>query len=327
MIMKYLLSLAAFVFAVSACRSQSTTRMNEAMDRAMTEHFTADAPGGGVLVAQGGEVLYESARGMAHLSTHKPLSIESQFRIGSVTKQFMAVAILQLAEAGKLNVSDEIQKYLDYFPKKEQPISIEHLLTHTSGIVSFTGLPMYTAETYGRDVPLRTLIAYFEDLPLEFAPGTNWHYSNSGYILLTAILEKASGQTWEKYAADHLFAPAGMTHTSASLAHEPLPKEAVGYAKDSTGWIPAWPISMTWPLGAGNIRSTVRDLWKWNSAVFAGKLVSPALLAKAHQPFVLADGRPHPYGYGWFFQNVQGSPTIEHGGGIDGFVSQSIYLP
>ncbi len=324
--MNRLLSVAAFLFAVSASQAQSNASMSAAMDRAMTEHFTAEAPGGAALVAQGGKVLYERAIGMADLSKYQPLSTKNQFRIGSVTKQFTAVAILQLAEAGKLKLDDEIQKCVD-FPKKEQPITIAHLLTHTSGIQSFTSLPGYTPEAYAKDVSLPALIAQFADLPLEFPPGTSWNYSNSGYILLTAILEKASGERWADYASKHLFTPAGMTHTSATSAGGLLPDEAIGYSADSAGWKPANPISMTWPMGAGNIRSTVEDLWKWNAAVFAGKLVSKDLLAKAHQAVALAEGNTYPYGFGWMFQNVQGSPTAEHGGGIDGFVSESIYLP
>ncbi|MBK9759006.1 MAG: serine hydrolase [Flavobacteriales bacterium] len=294
-------------------------------DAEVKSHFAADAPGGAVLVAQGGKVLYERALGMADLASGKALSTANQFRIGSVTKQFAAVSILQMAEAGKLKVSDEIQQYID-FPKKEKPITIAHLLTHTSGIPSFTSGSAYGPDAYAKDIALKDLIALFADLPLEFEPGTKWNYSNSGYILLTAIIEEVSGQQWADYANEHLFARAGMTSTTASNT-QGSPSEAVGYSEDSTGWKPANPISMTWPLGAGNIRSTVTDLWKWNSSVFAGKLVPVARLAQAHEAVLLADGSKHPYGYGWGFQNVQGSPTIEHNGGIDGFVSASLYLP
>jgi CubicO group peptidase (beta-lactamase class C family) len=296
------------------------------MDALMAEYFTDDAPGAAVRVTQGNKVVYERAMGMADLATQQPLTLEHQFRIGSITKQFTAVGILQLAVAGKLKLSDEIQQYVN-FPKKEQPITIEHLLSHTSGIRNFTDLPTYTPEAYAQDVSLTSIISQFADLPLEFAPGSLWNYSNSGYILLTAILEKASGQKWEDYAKEHLFAPAGMTQTSASSDKKPLPKEATGYAEAEKGWQPAHPISLTWPLGAGNIRTTVGDLVKWNTAVFAGKLLAPKQLARATQPYRLTDGSTVPYGYGWALQNVQRSPTVEHGGGIDGFVSSAIYLP
>lgn len=299
---------------------------NTAYDAVMSEHFKTDGPGGSVRVTQGDKVLYERALGLADLDKKKPLTPENQFRIGSVTKQFAAVAILQLEEAGKLKVTDEIQTYVD-FPKKEQPITIEHLLTHTSGIPNFTDLPLYNPEAYAKDISLPELIALFADLPLEFAPGTQWNYSNSGYLLLTAIIEKASGQSWTDYATEHLLRPAGMTRSSAAVVSGALANEAIGYAETGNGWEPARPVSMTWPRGAGCIRSTVGDLYRWNSSVFAGKLVSKAALAKAHHGFLLPDGRNTEYGYGWGFQNVQGSPTIEHSGGIDGFVSVSLYLP
>jgi CubicO group peptidase (beta-lactamase class C family) len=314
------------LFTALAVITTSQAQPNTAAyDAEVQAHFTADAPGGAVLVAQGSKVLYERALGLADVSTKTALTTDHQFRIGSVTKQFAAVSILQLAEAGKLKLDDEIQQYVD-FPKKEQPITIRHLLTHTSGIPNFTNGPHYTPDAYAKDIDLKSLIALFADLPLEFEPGTKWSYSNSGYILLSAIIEKASGQTWADYANEHLFTPAGMRHTTASMV-QGTPADAHGYAEDAQGWKPAAAISMSWPLAAGNIRSTVGDLWKWNASVFAGKLVPVARLAQAHQPVTLADGTTNPYGFGWGFQNVQGSPTIEHNGGIDGFVSASLYLP
>jgi D-alanyl-D-alanine carboxypeptidase len=252
------LLLPSFILLTLAHAQQNTA----AYDAEVRSHFTTDAPGCAVLVAE--------------VSTKNGLTTANQFRIGSVTKQFAAVSILQLAEAGKLKVDDEIQKYVD-FPRKEQPISIRHLLTHTSGIPNFTNGPNYTPDAYAKDIDLKGLIALYADLPLEFAPGTKWSYSNSGYILLTAIIEKVSGQKWADYATEHLFKPAGMSHTTASML-QGSPAEAHGYAEDEQGWKPAAPVSMSWPLGAGNIRSTVGDLWKWNASVFAGKLVPVARL-------------------------------------------------
>ena len=314
--------LSTVLVVTTAAQAQPNTA---AYDAEVQAHFTADAPGGAVLVVQGGKVLYERALGLADVSTKTALTTANQFRIGSVTKQFAALSILQLAEAGKLQLDDEIQKYVD-FPKKDQPITIRHLLTHTSGIPNFTNSPAYAPEAYAKDVELKDVTALFAKDSLDFAPGSKWSYSNSGYILLSAIIEKASGQTWADYAHEHLFTPAGMSSTTASM-EQGGPAEAIGYAEHPEGWKPARPISMSWPLAAGNIRSTVGDMAKWNASVFAGKLVPVARLAQAHQPVKLADGSTHPYGFGWGFQNVQGSPTIEHSGGIDGFVSNCIYLP
>lgn len=318
---------AALLAAPLLATAQSTADQRAQFDAALAEHFTADAPGGVVLVAKGDQVLYERALGLADVATNKPMTTASQLRIGSVTKQFTAVAILQLAELGKLHVTDEIQQHVD-FPKKEHPITIEHLVSHTSGIPNFTDLPLYTAEAYAKPATLPELIAHFKDLPLEFAPGTKWSYSNSGYILLTAIVEKASGMAWTDYVEEHLLRPAGMAESSASLAGTLLPNEpGLGYQPEGDGWIPAFPVSLTWPRGAGAIRSTVGDLWKWNTAVHQGQLLSSAMRAKAFAPYLLADGRSSGYGYGWMTMNVQGSPTLEHSGGINGSTTDVIYLP
>ncbi len=307
--------------------AQISAEQRNRLDAAIEEHFNPGSPGGVVLVAQGDKVLYERALGLADMDAKEPLSTNSVLRIGSVTKQFTGVAILQLAEQGKLKLSDEIQQYVD-FPKKEHAITIEHLITHTSGIPNFTDLPLYNAENYAKDATLPELIAYFKDLPLEFAPGSKWSYSNSGYILLTAIIERVTGMTWTDHVEKHLLRPAGMTASSASITPGYLPNEpGLGYRPDGEGWGTALPVSLAWPRGAGAIRSTVGDLWKWNTAVHKGPLLSSAMREKAFTAYKLADGTSSNYGSGWMFMNVQGSPTHEHSGGINGATGNAIYLP
>lgn len=320
------LLLAASIAPLAAC-AQVPTDLKAQLDAAVEEHFSADAPGSVVLVAQGDKIHYERALGMADVAAKQPLSAVSVLRIGSVTKQFTGVAILQLAEQGKLKLSDEIQQYVD-FPKKEHAITIEHLVSHTSGIPNFTDLPLYHPEAFAKEVTLDDLIAHFKDLPLEFEPGTKWSYSNSGYILLTAIVEKVSGMTWTDYVEKNLLGPAGMKASSASINSALLPNEpGLGYQPEGDGWAPAFPVSLAWPRGAGAIRSTPGDLWKWNRAVHKGTLLTPAMREKAFTAYTLADGSSSNYGFGWMFMNVQGSPTHEHSGGINGATSNSIYLP
>ena len=320
--------LLASSIAIAAFAQQAPpTIANKEMDAVVSARFVDDkAPGAAILVAKGGTVIYRRGVGMGDVSASKPIATDGVFRIGSVTKQFTAVAILQLVAQGKLALTDEVQTYVD-FPKKDQPITIEHLLRHTSGISNYTDLPSFVPENYSKDVSLKEVIATFADLPLEFAPGTKWNYSNSGYILLGAVIERASGLTWEHYLQKNIFGPLDMQHTSASPENGQLPGEVIGYQEGEKGWEPGIPLSMTWPHAAGTIRSTVDDLFTWNTAVFSGKLVSKELLAMAHTDHLLNDGSSTHYGYGWFFQNVQGSPTIEHNGGINGFVSASLYLP
>ncbi len=319
-----LLFLAAAAFSLSSAQSPPTIA-NKEMDALLAEHFEgANAPGACILVSKAGQVIYRRATGASDLA--QPLATDAIFRIGSITKQFTAMAILQLVQEGKLNLTDELQGHMD-FPKKAWPITIEQLLTHTAGIPNYTDLPSFTPENYGKDVGLAEVIATFKDLPLEFEPGTKWSYSNSGYVLLGALVERISGMSWEMYMGEQFFGPLGMARSSASSANGQLPGEALGYQKGEKGWERAAPLSMTWPHGAGAIRSTVDDLFAWNTAVMTSKLVPAELLAKAHTDHKLNDGSATHYGYGWNFQNVQGSPTIEHNGGINGFTSASLYVP
>jgi CubicO group peptidase (beta-lactamase class C family) len=320
----FLFSLATAAAVLSNAQAPPSIA-NKEMDALLSEHFEGSkAPGACILVAKGGEVIYRRAIGSADLVT--PMSTDAVFRIGSITKQFTAMAILQLVHDGKLNLTDELQTHLD-FPKKDWPITIEQLLTHTSGVPNYTDLPSFTPDNYGKDVSLAEVIATFKDLPLEFEPGTKWNYSNSGYILLGALVERMSGMSWEMYMSEQFFGPLGMGRSSASATNGQLPGEVFGYQKGEKGWEPATPLSMTWPQGAGAIRCTVDDLFAWNTAVMTNKLVPAELLSKAHTERKLKDGSATHYGYGWSFQNVQGSPTIEHNGGINGFVSASLYLP
>jgi CubicO group peptidase (beta-lactamase class C family) len=308
-----------------SCAQGPVPPLKPAMDAVVEEQYSDNAPGASILVAQKGKVLYERAIGLQDVEGKEPLSTESVFRIGSITKQFTAVAILQLAEAGKLKLEDEVQKYVD-FPKKDRPITIEHLLTHTSGIPNYTDLPSFTPEAYAKDISVRDMIATFADLPLEFEPGTRWNYSNSGYILLGAIVEKASGLSWEAYMTKHLFGPAGMTHTSAAAAGT-VPGEAKGYSEADSTYAVSLPLSLTWPYSAGAIRSTVADLYAWNKSVFANKFVPKKWIDMAFTDHRLSDGNSTGYGYGWAFMNIQGSRTIQHNGGINGFLSSGVYLP
>ena len=318
-----------FPLAVSATLLSSAQAppviANKDMDALLTEHFEGSkAPGACILVAKGGQVIYRRATGSSDLT--RPIATDAVFRIGSITKQFTAMAILQLVLDGKLNLTDDLQTHLD-FPKKEWPITIEQLLTHTAGVPNYTALLMFTPENFGKDASLAEVIATFKDLPLEFEPGTKWNYSNSGYILLGALVERLSGMSWEMYLSEQFFGPLGMARSSASAAKGQLPGEVLGYRKGEKGWEPAVPLSMTWPHAAGAIRSTVDDLFAWNTAVMANKVVPADLLAKAHSERKLKDGSATRYGFGWTFLNVQGSPTIEHNGGINGFTSASLYVP
>ncbi|MCU0459311.1 MAG: serine hydrolase [Bacteroidales bacterium] len=295
-------------------------------DEILLDQFRPGETGCAVLVAKEGQVVYRKSFGMADLELNVPMRPEMVFRIGSVTKQFTAIAILQLMEQGKLSLQDEITKYIPDYPMQGHSITIEHLLTHTSGIKSYTNVPSYE-EMMRTDMTPEEVIEKIKPLPMEFAPGTRWNYNNSGYFLLGYIIEKVSGKKYAEYLQENLFSPLGMTSTLYGDDTKIVMNRASGYQPGEKGTVNADFLSMTLPYAAGSIMSTVDDLYKWNRALLGYKLVKKETLEKAWSGFRLADGKDTRYGYGWFMSEIQGSPTIEHGGGINGYLTSSIYLP
>jgi CubicO group peptidase (beta-lactamase class C family) len=249
------------------------------------------------------------------------------FEIGSITKQFTAAAIMLLAEEGKLAVSDPMTKHLPSYPSYGQGITIEHLLTHTSGIVSYTGIPGYMAMRVRNDVTVQQLIDVFKDLPVEFAPGERYAYNNSGYILLGAIVEAASGMRYEEFVRKRIFEPLGMKTAYYGCATCIIPRRASGYDGGPNGFMNQRYLSFTQPYAAGSLMMTVSDLHRWSRALFSGKVVSPASLKRMTTPYVLKNGQPTSYGYGLGLATLNGRRAIRHGGGIFGFSTDALYLP
>lgn len=319
--------LLALLTASRLCaQSASGDGLGASLDAVLQRYFTGSGPGATALVALDGQVMWSGSVGLADPRARTTIDTSDVFRIGSLTKQFTATAIMQLAEEGLVGLQADIRSYID-FPKKEHTITVEHLLTHTSGIPNYTDLPTFTPKLYGRDVLVKDVVATFRDLPLEFEPGTQWRYSNSGYILLGQIIEKVSGLSYEGYMRENIFGPAGLLSTSASPANDVVEGEIEGYRREGDAWKQAVPISLSWPFAAGVIRSTVGDLNRWNTAVMSGRLAPPASMEKAFTGHRLKDGTPTHYGYGWITGRLQGTPTLEHGGSINGFSSYGIHVP
>ncbi|RYY59998.1 MAG: class A beta-lactamase-related serine hydrolase, partial [Chitinophagaceae bacterium] len=178
--------------------AQKTPAGSAAFDSILNEHLSASGAGVSALVSRGGKIIYQNAAGLANVELRVPMRTDNVFRIGSITKQFTAIAILQLMEGGKLNLQDTITRFLPGYPMHGATITIEHLLTHTSGIRDFTGLTD-SAQRYKLDVEPAELVRYFSQLPLRFAPGTRYEYSNSNYALLGAIIETITGGTYRQY--------------------------------------------------------------------------------------------------------------------------------
>lgn len=298
-------------------------------DKLIQESFKPGGPGASVLVAKKGQVIYHKAFGMANLELDVALRPEHVFRIGSVTKQFTGAAIMQLAEQGKLSLQDDLTKFIPDYPTQGKKITVEHLLTHTSGIKSYTGMEEWTDEVRRKDFTVSALIDYFKNQPMDFEPGTKYEYNNSGYILLGYIIEKVSEQTYAEYVTEHFFKPLGMKNSWYGDVAPVIKNRAAGYSQaDVAGTYSNAPyLSMTQPYAAGSLLSTVEDLYTWTKALHSGKVVKSESLKKMTTPYILSDGSNTHYGYGLQMGNLLGSPTVEHSGGINGFLSDLIYLP
>jgi CubicO group peptidase (beta-lactamase class C family) len=315
-----------FSFIPSFAQTIVDKQLTAKFDQLLSEQFKTGETGAAALVSRKGQIIYKKAFGMANMELNIPMQPDNVFRIGSISKQFTAVAILQLMEQGKLNLQDDITKFIPDYPTHGHKITIEHLLTHTSGIQSYTGMKEFGTISRLDKTP-EELIAFFKYQPMEFAPGTKWNYNNSGYFLLGYIIEKISGKTYPEYVEENIFKPLGMTNSYYGSDSRIIKNRAAAYSKNEKGFINAEPLSMTLPYAAGSLQSTVEDLYKWNQAVQGYKLIKKESLEKAYTSYILADGKKTGYGYGWGLGNLQGSQTIEHGGGIPGFLTQGIYLP
>ena len=296
------------------------------IDATVSGYYKADEPGATVIVTHDGATVFRKAYGMADTGSKQAMDAAMTLRLGSITKQFTATAILMLAEEGKLALSDEITRFLPDYPTQGKKITIEHLLTHTSGIQSYTGKPGYI-KTMAQDFTVDQMIDTFKNDPMEFAPGERFHYNNSGYFLLGAIIEKVSGQSYAKFVEQRIFIPLAMTNT-AYEGHERIKgPRAAGYSKGDTSFVPARPLSMTQPYAAGSLVSSVDDLARWDAAIAEGKLLKAASWKKAFTPYTLTNGKSTGYGYGWEIGRLNGATKIAHGGGINGFATYALRLP
>jgi CubicO group peptidase (beta-lactamase class C family) len=306
----------ALLFLAVPCLAQDTARMDQVIQPYVANHQFM----GSVLVARDGQVIYSKGYGSADLEWDVPNSPGTKFRLGSVTKQFTAASILLLEERGKLSVSDPVKKYLPGAPAAWDKITIFHLLTHTSGIPNFTGFA-----DYQKLEPFATtseqLVARFRDKPLDFEPGEKWQYSNSGYVLLGHLIEKITGDSYEKFVKENIFIPLGMKDSGYDSNSAVIPHRASGYVPGKNGLENAGFIHMSIPHSAGALYSTTEDLLKWEQGLFGGKLLKAESLQKMTTPF------KSNYAFGLQVETTGGHKVIEHGGGIEGFNTELAYYP
>ncbi|HEX3128257.1 MAG TPA: serine hydrolase, partial [Thermoanaerobaculia bacterium] len=295
-------------------------------DQLFSQTYPAGEPGAAVLVAKGGQILLRKGYGLANLELGVPIQPDMVFEVGSLTKQFTSAAILLLQERGKLSVTDDITKYLPDYPTHGQKITLDHLLTHLSGVPDYTSLPEWLPRVR-EDLTVQQIIDLFKDKPLDFSPGEKWSYSNSGYILLGAVIEKASGKTYEDFVEQEIFAPLGMKRSRYGHQNEVVPGRVAGYEKGEDGYKIADYVSMTQPYAAGALLSTVDDLALWAEALSGGKLLEKASLERMTTSAKLISGQSTHYAYGLGISSEDGMQILEHGGGIPGFTSYLLTIP
>jgi CubicO group peptidase (beta-lactamase class C family) len=311
-------------------------------------------PGLVVGIASDGKMLHAKGFGVADLEHNVPMAADSILRVGSITKQFTSAALMQLVEQGKLKLDDPVAKFYPDFPRGTD-VTIRHLLTHTSGIFNYTAQEMPDApkwrQTYTADEMIKRIAA--NDPPYDFAPGTAWRYSNSGYFIAGAIVEKITGQRLREYLQESVIGKAGL---SADTALDDDEREVLARRAEGYDAVPGKPgsyikgdfIAMSVPGGAGAMRSTVADLAAWHQALSTGKVVSAKSYAEMIAPGRLKDGRlareaisrpasapprqprrdPAPnYGLGLYTGVIAGHKVVSHTGGIQGFNASLATFP
>jgi CubicO group peptidase (beta-lactamase class C family) len=273
---------------------------------------------GAILIAQGDTILVSKGYGMANLEYDIPNTPQTKFRIASMTKQFTAMAILMLQEQGKLNVQGSICEYLPDCLEAWRPITIHHLLTHTSGLPGAIPSPEYEGDSF--PFLSEMVIEKLEDSPL-YPPGERFSYSNAGYFLLGYIIEKVSGKSYEVYLQDNIFQPLNMVNTGLEKNESVLKKRASGYQLGLYGLQQAAYTDMRIPYAAGGLYSTVEDLYLWDRALYTEKLVSQSSLNLIFTPVDAPGLSDWKYGYGWDVGKINDHAMVGHGGNINGFIT------
>jgi CubicO group peptidase (beta-lactamase class C family) len=315
------------VAAQDASKTATTPDLQTRVDAAVAAAMERErVPAVSVGIQRGAEVLVARGYGFADLEHEVPATERTVYRIGSITKQFTAAAVLLLEERGKLRIADDLSVFLPDYPMQGRQIPLERLLNHTSGIKGYTEMAEFWKRSR-EDLTHEEMLAMFGGTPPEFQPGERWKYSNSGYYLLGLVIEKVSGSSYDQFLKTEIFDRLGLAQT-AYLDETPIIEHrAAGYEVAGERVVNDRHLSMKPPFSAGAIGSTVVDLMRWQRAIAHGELLRPETWTRMATPGKLANGEPLTYAFGVVVGELAGRAKIAHGGGINGFRSQLAYYP
>lgn len=317
------LPLALFFIVVVAHSQEFENRYQKVFENA---HNNFPEVGLVVSVSKGDSLIWERAAGYSDRAFEIKTAADHKFRIGSITKQFTSVAILKLAEEHKLSLQDTL---IQYFPdlKGGEHITIEHLLTHTSGIMDYTIKPQWAPKFSKLFTSPVEVYDFIKEDSLRFEPGSRYEYNNSGYHLLGLIIEKVSGMSYSDYLQKTIFTPLEMTNTLALDSRRVIKNMAKAYNTFGDTVAYAEFIQPAQPFAAGNLVSTTEDLQKWYNGLLAGEIIKKESLEKAFEPFTLHDGSQTSYGYGWQVRTDNDRTVLHHNGSYPGYISEVHYFP
>ena len=320
-----------FVLALSAslCAAQnSRTELLQRIDQAAAELMERQQiPGLSLAVQQGDDLVVAKGYGWADVENRVPATEHTVYRIGSVTKQFTAAALLELSEQGKVSLDHGIERYVPDYPLNGLKVTVRQLLNHTNGIVGYTEMPSFW-EKARLDLSHDEMVALFSAEPFDFEPGERFQYSNSGYFLAGMIVETASGMSYADFLQEQFFEPLGLLETHYLSERPIVPGRASGYEIDPSGeLVNDDMLSMDLPYAAGSLGSSVLDLLRWQRSLVENSVITSTSYRQMTTPGRLVNGVPIDYGLGVFVGELNGRRRIEHGGGINGFRAQLSYYP
>jgi len=289
-------------------------------DSLLTAYYQQDLFTGNVLIAQKGKVVFAKSYGLVNRTKNQQANTGTEFRIGSMSKPFTAILIMQLQEQGKLKLTDAVSQYIPGYPHGDS-ITITNLLNHTSGIKSVTSLQAYQ-QARSKAKSIDDMIAMFKNEPLNFAPGSRFQYSNSNYVLLSYIAQKAAGKAFDLLLQQAILKPLKMTHSGLDADTRPSANKALGYeatAEDDYTPVPDNNIGSYY--GSGSMYNTAEDLLKWDRALYG-----TTLLSEASKTLMFTPGKGN-YGLGWEITTDHGRKVISHSGSVEGFKANIIRFP